>query len=106
MPCPLMPMRARGAPDNSLSYPMTISGAAILWERWRLLLGIMGFLLVATMRSASAQDADEPDYEWQPVTMNAPWAARDGAGILSFQGKLWLLGGWNPGNRHDFPMIC
>ena len=26
---------------------------------------------------------------------------RDGAGLLSFQGRLWLLGGWNPDDLND-----
>lgn len=38
--------------------------------------------------------------------MNAPWMGRDGAGIVSYKGQLWLLGGWNPSNRAVFPMIC
>jgi len=52
--------------------------------------------------------ADEPSYEWEFVTRQAEFAARDGAGILSYEGKLWLLGGWNPipSARAFFPRIC
>ena len=52
--------------------------------------------------------AGRVDYEWQQITMKAPWAARDGAGLLSYQRKLWLLGGWNPSpaERKFFPLIC
>lgn len=68
---------------------------------------VIALLLLSIMlpidRTAAA---NEPDYEWQLVTMTAPWQGRDGAGILSFKGKLWLLGGWNPGNREIFPLIC
>lgn len=49
-----------------------------------------------------------PKYEWISVTRRAPWVARDGAGVLSFRGQIWLLGGWNP-REHDraaFPRIC
>lgn len=35
-------------------------------------------------------------YEWTCATLSAPWRPRDGAGMLSFEGKLWLLGGWRP----------
>ena len=45
-------------------------------------------------------------YEWQLVNKKAAWAARDGAGILSFQGKMWLLGGqlagrWGPNEQKN-----
>ncbi len=70
----------------------------------RLTLGL--FMSVALV--IDIQAAEIPEYEWQPITMTAPWAARDGAGLLSYQGKLWLLGGWNPDPvlREFFPMIC
>ena len=52
--------------------------------------------------------AVEPVYEWELVTAKAEFAARDGAGILSYDGQLWLLGGWNPipSARSFFPRIC
>ncbi|MBS0263848.1 MAG: hypothetical protein JSS02_18060, partial [Planctomycetes bacterium] len=50
--------------------------------------------------------ADEPRYEWQNVTRQAAFAARDGAGALTFQGRMWLIGGWNPGDKRAFPRIC
>ena len=59
-------------------------------------LGLAGYL-----------NAQQPAaYEWQQVTLTAPWGGRDGAGILSFRNQLFLLGGWNPGDRKLFPMIC
>ena len=45
-------------------------------------------------------------YQWHCVTRNAAFAARDGAGALSFNGKMWLLGGWNPDDKEHFPSIC
>jgi len=45
-------------------------------------------------------------YRWTNLTMNAPFAPRDGAGALSFDGKLWLIGGWNPRDKANFPRIC
>ncbi len=45
-------------------------------------------------------------YRWELVTRQAAFAARDGAGALSFAGRMWLLGGWNPGDRVNFPRIC
>lgn len=50
--------------------------------------------------------AAEPQYEWQQITLKAPFAPRDGAGALTFQGKMWFLGGWNPGDKKNFPRIC
>ena len=47
-----------------------------------------------------------PRYEWVEVNGNAAFAPRDGAGALVFGGKMWLLGGWNPGDKVYFPKIC
>ncbi|OYW24204.1 MAG: hypothetical protein B7Z55_02790, partial [Planctomycetales bacterium 12-60-4] len=54
------------------------------------------FCSVICCLSAAVSHAVEPEYEWELITLQAPWAPRDGAGVLSFQGKIWLLGGWNP----------
>ena len=59
-------------------------------------------LVIATV--AGAQEL--PRYEWAQVSARADFAPRDGAGALSFQGKMWLLGGWNPGDKKNFPQIC
>lgn len=53
-----------------------------------------------------SERASTPPYTWVPVTLEAPFAPRDGAGALSFQERMWLLGGWNPGDKVDFPHIC
>ena len=45
-------------------------------------------------------------YRWTGVTEAAAFAPRDGAGLLGFHGRLWLLGGWNPGDKTHFPKIC
>jgi hypothetical protein len=50
--------------------------------------------------------AAEPEYEWQQITSKAAFAPRDGAGALTYQGKMWFLGGWNPGDKKNFPRIC
>lgn len=36
------------------------------------------------------------EYDWMEVTGSLPFAPKDGAGLLNFQGKMWLLGGWDP----------
>jgi hypothetical protein len=50
--------------------------------------------------------ADSPRYVWTRVTAQAPFAPRDGAGALTWRQRLWLLGGWNPGDKVHFPRIC
>jgi hypothetical protein len=45
-------------------------------------------------------------YRWTQVTGSAAFAPRDGAGALSFQNQLWLIGGWNPRDKRHFPLIC
>ena len=47
-----------------------------------------------------------PAYTWEPVTLSAPFAARDGAGALTLGGRMYLLGGWNPNDRVNFPTTC
>src|SRR5688572_20094058 len=67
------------------------------------------FAVIAMLMSAAgdvAEAADAPQYRWIEVTSQAPFAARDGAGALTFDGRLWLLGGWNPGDKQHFPRIC
>lgn len=47
-----------------------------------------------------------PAYEWIEVNGAAPFAPRDGHGMLSFKERMWLLGGWNPDDKKHFPRIC
>jgi len=50
--------------------------------------------------------AAPPEYEWIRVAEKAAFAPRDGAGALVFRNRMWLLGGWNPGDKTHFPRIC
>jgi len=54
----------------------------------------------------SVTASERGDYEWTCVANPAAFAGRDGAGALSFNGKMWLLGGWNPGDKVNFPHVC
>ncbi len=45
-------------------------------------------------------------YQWICVTENAAFSARDGAGALVFDNRMWLLGGWNPADKVYFPRTC
>src|SRR5262245_1920797 len=60
------------------------------------------FLVVAEVARAE----EPPQYEWTQVTAKAEFTPRDGAGALTYQGKMWFLGGWNPGDKKNFPRIC
>ena len=42
-------------------------------------------------------------YSWSCVSSEVAWSPRDGAQLVSFRGKLFLLGGWNQyaGERDD-----
>ncbi len=48
----------------------------------------------------------ERRYRWELVTPEAPFAPRDGGGALTFNGRVWLLGGWNPTDQARFPNDC
>ena len=58
------------------------------------LAGLAGFL--AMLGGDLCLHALTPVYGWASITVEAPFARRDGAGLLVYQNKLWLLGGWNP----------
>jgi hypothetical protein len=73
-------------------------------ERWmidRRLVAAALALLLAGSHAARGQQ-----YEWLRVTDSAAFAPRDGAGALVFQDRMWLLGGWNPRDKADFPLVC
>ncbi|MFM7636693.1 MAG: T9SS type A sorting domain-containing protein, partial [Crocinitomicaceae bacterium] len=36
------------------------------------------------------------EYDWVEVAPTLPWNSKDGAGLLTYNGKMWLLGGWDP----------
>lgn len=42
------------------------------------------------------------EYDWEEVTSTLPFNSKDGSGLVSFQNKMWLLGGWDP--PHHPPM--
>ena len=60
----------------------------------------------STSDSSNVASQQAPDYHWVKVTLEAPFAARDGAGALVFAGRMWLLGGWNPSDKVHFPRLC
>ncbi len=62
--------------------------------------------LLGSLDSATSAAEPVPTYRWEPVTLKAPFAARDGAGALVYKKRMWLLGGWNPGDKVHFPRIC
>ena len=47
-----------------------------------------------------------PNYQWTRLLEKTPYAPRDGAGILSFNDNIFIFGGWNPGDKKNFPRIC
>lgn len=52
--------------------------------------------LAVVVFSAAALPAMAVEYQWTPVASAAAFAPRDGAGALTFNDRMWLLGGWNP----------
>lgn len=97
------------------------SGAAVLAAydeettfRWKVPAG--GSAWTIRVRGYDATDGAQADitvaasqekvYTWTEVTTAAPFAARDGAGALVYDGQMWLLGGWNPSDEVNFPATC
>jgi hypothetical protein len=73
------------------------------------LVATLALLISVDGQAAGPSDARNqrpPMYQWTKVTEQAAFAPRDGAGALTFQNRMWLLGGWNPGDKVYFPKIC
>ena len=72
--------------------------------RWMTVIAT-GLIVLFAVRAPDARA--ESSYEWVNVTMTAAFAPRDGAGALSYRGRMWFLGGWNPAKsqREFFPRI-
>jgi hypothetical protein len=60
----------------------------------------------ASLLAGVSAAAPAPEYGWKKVVSPAPFAPRDGAGALTYDGKMWLIGGWNPRDKQHFPRIC
>lgn len=43
------------------------------------------------------------DYLWEQLTDSAAYAPRDGASGVVFDEKMFLIGGWNPNDKSNFP---
>ena len=54
----------------------------------------------------TGMEAQTVPYRWELITVTAPFAPRDGAGALTLNGTMYLLGGWNPRDKVNFPKIC
>jgi hypothetical protein len=44
-------------------------------------------------------------YTWELLTDSAPYQPRDGAGGVVLDGRMYLMGGWNPNDRLHFPRV-
>lgn len=67
---------------------------------------IVWLVLALVAGAAHAGDENVPTYSWVQVTPRAAFAPRDGAGALTYRGRMWLIGGWNPADKLNFPRIC
>ncbi len=62
--------------------------------------------LITAVPGPGTRAGEPARYRWKQVTLTGPFAARDGSGALVFKDRMWLLGGWNPGDKAHFPRIC
>ena len=67
---------------------------------------LLAVLTCCLTLAQTGMEAQNMPYRWEQVTMNAAFAPRDGAGALTLNGRMYLLGGWNPGDKANFPIIC
>ncbi|HPP51477.1 MAG TPA: hypothetical protein PK777_00895 [Thermoguttaceae bacterium] len=66
---------------------------------------IAAAVILALAFSATAAHAQTSRYRWTKIADSAAFAPRDGAGALTFNKQMWLLGGWNPSDKLNFPSI-
>ncbi len=64
------------------------------------------FVALMLLDAPSPPEGRRVEYRWEKVTGKADFAPRDGAGALTFRGRMWLIGGWNPGDKVHFPRTC
>jgi len=82
---------------SEIKTQATLCGAAIL----------CAFSFLKILHSQTTETPpDTPEYEWINVTLNAPFAPRDGLGVLSYKGRIWVIGGWNPNDKMNFARLC
>jgi len=51
-----------------------------------------------------SKNSGKAEYEWIKVTDDASFPGRDGAGALVYDNRMWLIGGWNPGDKKTNPI--
>lgn len=56
--------------------------------------GLLALVAVLTGMLSTSDHAAAPPIAWQRIVEAAAWPARDNAGAVSFNGSIWLLGGW------------
>lgn len=101
-------LSGRFLPPKRLEFVMSERTTAAIRSRLRWALSAALWAAASCfLIAAHPASAEEPaEYAWELVTMRAEFAPRDGAGALTHRGRLWFLGGWNPGDKQHFPRIC
>ncbi len=46
--------------------------------------------------TASSGTFEVSEFHWEEVSDSLPFTARDGSGLLNYNNRMWLLGGWDP----------
>ena len=58
----------------------------------------------ARLESEMNREQANGAYVWHKLTDEATFPGRDGAGALVYDGKMWLIGGWNPKDKRTNPI--
>ncbi len=71
-------------------------------KRYLIFLAIVSIMLIQACSKLIYPVYPIPDYtgtiEWEEVSQEAGWTGRWDHAAVSFHGKIWILGGYNPGN--------
>ncbi len=86
-------LRAGSVSAASGRFAWTVSSAGLPIARLRVTIG----LNARETPDLELSPSQRKNYKWTKVVADAPFGARDGAGALVYDGKMWLIGGWNGG---------
>lgn len=87
------PALPAGAADVTVTTPGGTATLAGAYEAWSPTL-IAGARVYTSSAGVMLDEAPGPLWMWEQTASEASWHPRDGAGLVWFGDKLWMLGGW------------
>lgn len=87
------PALAAGPADVSITTPGGGATLVSAYEAWSPV-QIDGARVYTSSAGFTLDEEPGPIWTWEQIASEGPWHPRDGAGLVWFADKLWMLGGW------------